>query len=194
MTVIGKQVQHKLKFLCYYDEICKNYPILDFLKIFISFRFRKDNPRRSSLKNYTSNNTTQHEATRDNKNTTQHNTSKTRYNTRQHKHNTSIIRRNTSTTQPNTSTKKAQAAKIVLYFALFVTDLYIFWISFINSWYYPTCNTVSTLWIPRALGNHRHRRLAQCQVYIPPLSCFIKNHYGFWKITFCPPSESHVKS
>ena len=47
--------------------------------------------------------------------------------------NTSTIRHITSTTRLNTSTKEALAAKVGLYFALFVTDLFIFLISFRNS-------------------------------------------------------------
>ena len=58
------------------------------------------------------------------------------YNMTQHEYDTTqhnATRHNTSTTRPNTSTKKALAAKIGLYFALFVTELYIFLISFGNS-------------------------------------------------------------
>ena len=57
-------------------------------------------------------NTTQHEATRV-----------------QHEYNST----NTSTTRPIRSTKKALAGKIGLHFGLFVTELYIFLISFRNS-------------------------------------------------------------
>ena len=72
----------------------------------------------SNLKDYKSNNTTQHETTRVKHDTTWYNTSTTW-------DNTSMIRRNTSPTQPNTSTKEAQAAKIGLYFALLLLN-YIF--------------------------------------------------------------------
>ena len=75
--------------------------------------------QRSSLENYTSINTTQHDAARVQHETTRNNTSTTR-------HNTSTIRHNTSKTQLNTSTKEARTAKIGLYFTLFVTKLYIF--------------------------------------------------------------------
>ena len=68
----------------------------------------------------------------------------------QHEYNTSTIRHNTSTTRPNRSSKEALAGKIGLYLALFVTELYIFLISFRSSSYSPTCNIFSTLWIPRA--------------------------------------------
>ena len=89
---------------------------------------------RSSLENYTSNNTRQHghNARQHEYNTRQHEhtTSTTLYNTRQHEYNTSIIPHNTSTTRPNRSTKEALAAKIGLYFRLFVTELHIFLISF----------------------------------------------------------------
>ena len=54
-------------------------------------------------------------------------------------------RRNTSTTQLNTNTEEARAAKIGIYIALFVTELYFFLISFRNSYYSPTCNSFSTL-------------------------------------------------
>ena len=94
----------------------------------------------SSLENYTSNNTTQHDTTRVQHKTTRHSTSTTRLkhdttrgntNTTQGststaRDNTSTIRHNTSTTRPNTSTGEALAAKIGLHFALFVTELYIF--------------------------------------------------------------------
>ena len=73
----------------------------------------------SSLEKYTSDNTRQHDTTR-----VQHDTTRG---------NTSTIRHNTSTTRPNRSAKEALAAKIGLYFALFVTELYIFLISFRNS-------------------------------------------------------------
>ena len=104
---------------------------------------------RSSLENYMSNNTRQHDTTRVPHETTQHDTSTTGHNTRQHE--TTRVQHeynatNTSTTRPNRSTKE----KIGLHFALFVTELYIFLISFRNSYYSPTCNIVSTLWIPRA--------------------------------------------
>ena len=70
----------------------------------------------------TRDNTRQHEY-----NTTQHKYDTTQYKaTRlQHEYNTT----NTSTTRPNRSTKE----KIGLHFALFVTELYIFLISFRNS-------------------------------------------------------------
>ena len=109
--------------------------------------------KRSSLENCTSDNTRWHDTTRLQHETTRHNTSTTWDNTRHTsttRDSTSTIRHNTSTTRPNTSTKEALAAKIGLYFALFVTELYIFLISFRNSYYSPTCNIVSTLWIPRA--------------------------------------------
>ena len=61
--------------------------------------------QQSSLENYTSNNTIQHNAAQ-----VQHETT----------------RQNTSTTRPNTSAKEARTAKIGLYFTLFVTKLYIF--------------------------------------------------------------------
>ena len=74
---------------------------------------------KSTLENYTSskheaapNNTTQHEPTRVEQETTRHNMSKTR---------------------PYPSTKEAQATKIGLYFALFVAKLQIFLVSFRNS-------------------------------------------------------------
>ena len=112
-----------------------------------------DSTFRSSLENYTSNNTRQHDTTRvqHEYNTRQHDTTRVQHETTRHstgttrvkyeykRHNTSTIRhntstiRNTSTTRPNTSTKEAFAAKIGLYFALFVTELYIFLISFRNS-------------------------------------------------------------
>ena len=75
--------------------------------------------QQSSLENYTSNNTTQHNAAQVQHETTRQNTSTTR-------HNTSTIRHNTSKTRPNTSAKEARTAKIGLYFTLFVTKLYIF--------------------------------------------------------------------
>ena len=104
---------------------------------------------RSSLGNYMSNNTRQQDTKRVPHETTQHSTSTTGHNTRQHE--TTRVQHeynatNTSTTRPNRSTKE----KIELHFALFFTELYIFLISFRNSYYSPTCNIVSTLWIPRA--------------------------------------------
>ena len=63
----------------------------------------------SSLENYSSNNTRQHDTTRDNTSTT--------------RDNTGTIQHNTSVTRPNTSTKEALAAKIGLYFALIVAEL-----------------------------------------------------------------------
>ena len=47
--------------------------------------------------------------------------------------NTSTIRQDTNTTRPNTSIKEILAAKLGPYFALFVTELYIFLISFRNT-------------------------------------------------------------
>ena len=91
-------------------------------------------------------NTTQHETTRENMTQHEYNTTKHEATRVQHEYNTT----NTSIIRPNRSTKEALAAKIGLYFALFVTELYIFLISFRNSYYSPTCNIVSTLWIPRA--------------------------------------------
>ena len=44
--------------------------------------------KRSSLENYTSNNTTQHDTARDNTSTTQHNTRQHEYNATQHEYNT----------------------------------------------------------------------------------------------------------
>ena len=69
-------------------------------------------------------NTTQHEY-----NARQHNTIRVKHNTSKTRDNTSALRYNTSTTRPNTSTKEAQAAKIGLYIALFVTELYFFLVS-----------------------------------------------------------------
>ena len=75
---------------------------------------------RSSLENYTKNNTS----------TTRRNTSKTRV---QHEatrsaaqDSTSTIKRNMNKTRPNTSTKEALAGKLGPYFALFVTEICIF--------------------------------------------------------------------
>ena len=98
---------------------------------------QNENICRSSLENYTSNNTRQHEF-----NTRQHDRTQVQhdrtqvqheYNTAQHEYNTSTMRQTTSVTRPNTSTKEALAAKIGLFFALFVTELYIFLISYKNS-------------------------------------------------------------
>ena len=193
---------------------------------------------RSSLENYTSNSTRQHDTkrvqheiirhntstTRDNTSTTRHNTSTTRDNTGTTQHNTSkirdntsTIRYNTSTTRPNTSTKEARAAKIGLYIALFVTELYFFLISFRNSYYSPTCNIVSTLWISKAY-NTSFRNVKRPRTYdalrkvkrvldiklkttirvpktylYPPLSRFINNHYGFWKLIFCHQAKVSYK-
>ena len=69
----------------------------------------------SSLENYTSNDTIQHDKTRDNTSTRKHNT-------RQHettRGNTSATRDNTSTTQDNTSAKQHK-----IYFDLFILSLY----------------------------------------------------------------------
>ena len=64
-------------------------------------------------------------------NTTQHETTRVQHeNTR---HNTSSTRHNTSKARLNTSTQEARAAKIGLYFALFVAKLCIFLTSFRNS-------------------------------------------------------------
>ena len=145
-----------------------------------------------------SNNINQHDTTRGHKTTTRHNTSTTRHNTsiiwhntRQREYNTSTIRHNTSTTRPNKNTKEALAAKIRLYFALFIIELYIFLISFRSSLYTPTCNIVSTLWIPRAYNtsfkNTKQSRTYNILLYfnsgtkdvLPPLSCFINNGCNF---------------
>ena len=82
-----------------------------------------------------SNNTSQHEPTPDNMiqhecKTIQHDYNTTQHETTRVKHKTT--RDNTSITRPNTSTKEARAAKIGLYFTFFVTELYIFLISFRN--------------------------------------------------------------
>ena len=84
-------------------------------------------PLGSSLENYKTNNTSQHEANE----TTRHNTSTTRDNTSQHdttrvphdttRHDTSKTQDNASITRPNTSTMEAQTAKIGFYFTFFVT-------------------------------------------------------------------------
>ena len=112
----------------------------------------------SSLENDTSNNTRQHDTTRvQHEYTIQYNTNTTR-------HNTSTIRYNTSRTQLNTSTEEARTAKIELYIALFVTELYFFLISFRNSYYSPTCNIVSTLWISKAY-NTSLRNVKQPRTY-----------------------------
>ena len=168
--------------------------------------------KRSSLENYTSNNTRQQETTRQNTSTTRPNTSTTRQNTTQWEttraqYDTTTAWKvskcgvisgpyfpafrlnlgnfylytdtpylsvfspntgkygpeitlyfdtfhavNTSKTRLNTSTKEAWATKIGLYFALFVTKLYIFLISLRNSQCSPTRNNVSTIWIPSALS------------------------------------------
>ena len=63
------------------------------------FVFYKSIYKRSSLENYTSNNTRQHDTTQDNTSTTRHNTRQHKYNTRQHEYNTSATRDNTSTTR-----------------------------------------------------------------------------------------------
>ena len=73
--------------------------------------------------------------TRHNKSTTRGNTRQHEYNTTQHEYNTrkhdtirdnmSIIQYSTSKIRLNTSTKEVRTAKIGLYFALFVTKLYI---------------------------------------------------------------------
>ena len=131
-----------IKHIIFFGHVCQTFSlrVLSFSIFFINFR-------RSSLENYTSNNTSQHGTTRDrttqheyntSSNTSQHNT--TRDNTAQHeatreKQKTTrvIIRYNTSITRPNTSIKEARAAKIGLYFTFFVIELYIFLISFRNS-------------------------------------------------------------
>ena len=97
----------------------------------------------SSLKNYTSNNTRQHEY-----NTTQHNTRQHEYNTRQleynttqhnttqHKYKTSQLEYNTTQHEYNTTQheyKGSSGSKNRALFVLFVTELYLSWISFINS-------------------------------------------------------------
>ena len=107
-------------------------------------------------------NTRQHETTRVKHKTTRHNTSTTwgnttqqEYNTRQHEKTRVKLdasRDNTRSPRRNTSTKEARVAKLEVYFALFVIELYILLISFRNNWYSPTCNIVSIIWIPRDLG------------------------------------------
>ena len=86
----------------------------------------------SSLKNYKSNSTSQHNTTRvqHDKTPAQHDT--TRGNTSNTQANTRKIRYNASMTLPNASTKEARAAKIGLYFTFFVIELYIFLIFFRN--------------------------------------------------------------
>ena len=86
---------------------------------------KRSHKKRSSLENYTSNDTRQHETTRvtTRANTSQHDTTRVQHDTTQD---------NTSITRPNTSTKEAWAAKIGLYFTFFVTELYISLISFRN--------------------------------------------------------------
>ena len=74
-------------------------------------------------------NTRQHGTAQDNTRRHGYNTSTTRHNTKQHEYNTA----NTSKTRPSRSTKEALAANIGLHFAFFVTELYIFLISFRNS-------------------------------------------------------------
>ena len=79
----------------------------------------------SNLENYTINNTS----------TTGHNTRKHDATRVQHditRDNTSTLQRNTSKTRPNAGTKEARASN-GFYFAIFVTKLYIFLISFRNS-------------------------------------------------------------
>ena len=78
--------------------------------------------RRSSLKNYTGNNTRQHDTTRVQYDITRDNTSTTR-------HNTSTIRQTRVQNDPTEVLRK----KLGLYFVLFVIELYIFLISFRNS-------------------------------------------------------------
>ena len=83
----------------------------------------------------TRDNTTQHMYSRRQFDTTRHNTSTTRRNTSTTQHNTrqlNTTRDNASTTRSNRSTKEARVAKLGLYFALFVTELYVFLISFRN--------------------------------------------------------------
>ena len=63
------------------------------------FEFYKSIHKRSSLENYTSNNTTQQETTRVQHDTTRDNTSTIRGNTSTTRHNTSATRDNTSTTR-----------------------------------------------------------------------------------------------
>ena len=151
---------------------------------------------RSSLENYTKNNTS----------TTRRNTSKTGV---QHEAtrsaaqgNTSTIQRNMNTTRPNTSTKEALAGKLGPYFALFVTEICIFLL------FSKIVNIVlhvilfqpfeyQGLMIPPSeiLSNQGHmtscakfrgllyRKLKIAilvpKTYIPPLLCFINNHSGF---------------
>ena len=69
----------------------------------------------SSLENYTSNDTIQHDKTRDNTSTRQHKYNTTQHNTREHE----TTRDNTSTTRDNTSTKQHK-----IYFDLFISSLY----------------------------------------------------------------------
>ena len=77
----------------------------------------------SSLKNWTTNNTRQHDTTR-----VEHGTTRVEHEAT--RDGTSTMRHNTSTARPNTSTKEARAAKTGLYILLFVTELYISLISF----------------------------------------------------------------
>ena len=109
------------------------------------------------------------------------------------------------TTRPNRSTKEALAAIIGFYFALFVTELYIFLISFRNSWYSSTCN-VAPLWIPRAYNtsfqNTKQPRTydvllyiklkitIQYQRHITPSFVFYHQLLWFPKTNLWPPSES----
>ena len=58
----------------------------------------------SSLENYTSNNTRQHDTTQDNTNTTQHNTRQQKYKTKQHEYNEKQQGVQQETTRENTST------------------------------------------------------------------------------------------
>ena len=77
----------------------------------------------SSLKNWTTNNTRQHDTTR-----VEHGTTRVEHEAT--RDGTSTMRHNTSTARPNTSTKEARAAKTGLCILLFVTELYISLISF----------------------------------------------------------------
>ena len=115
------------------------------------------------------------------------------------------------------STREVRVAKIGLYFALFVTEIYIFLISSKNSQYSPRCNIVSTLWIPmayntsfqnakvprtyyvlRKVKRYTGYKTWDCNsgtkdLYIFSLSCLINNHYGFWKLSFGHRAKSRIK-
>ena len=106
-------------------------------------------------------NTRQHETTRAQREAIRHNRSTTRYNTTQQEKTRvklDATRDNTRSPRRNTSTKEARVAKLEVYFALFVIELYILLISFRNNWYSPTCNIVSIIWTPRDLGPSEIRK------------------------------------